>query len=188
MASKTQPVEYRGIAGFPGYRVGSDGSVWSSWFRKPLMNGKRGGSVSVSGGRWRRLTPTLEKRQGRTRHYHIMLKGHGRCRSFYIHSLVLRAFVGDRAARQECRHVDGVPKNNRLQNLIWGTRKQNVADQFAHGAFAVGIRHGNAKLTDRQVRMIRVAKGTQEEIAERFGIVRQTVSAIRLKRARKFVK
>jgi hypothetical protein len=27
------PVEYRDVPGFPGYRVGTDGSVWSCWER-----------------------------------------------------------------------------------------------------------------------------------------------------------
>src|SRR5262245_45789478 len=35
--SDNQSIEYRAIAGFPGYRVGSDGSVWSQRAR----NGRR---------------------------------------------------------------------------------------------------------------------------------------------------
>lgn len=45
-------VEYRDIVGFPGYRVGDDGSVWSRWHKK--RNG-RCGSKSVLVNSWRRL-------------------------------------------------------------------------------------------------------------------------------------
>jgi hypothetical protein len=32
-----------------------------------------------------------------------------------------------------CRHLDGNPINNRLENLRWGTHKENKADAIKHG-------------------------------------------------------
>ena len=53
-----------------------------------------------------------------------------------VHHLVLETYVGFRADGQECRHLDGVPTNNRLDNLKWGTREEQIADQKAHGTFS----------------------------------------------------
>jgi hypothetical protein len=48
-------VSYRPIEGFPGYRVGDDGSVWSC---------KRPGSRAARTGDWFRRCPTLSEGYG----------------------------------------------------------------------------------------------------------------------------
>ena len=57
-------------------------------------------------------------------------KGNSRC----VHELVLLAFVGAPYAGRECLHRNGVPNDNRLVNLHWGTRSENMCDAYAHGA------------------------------------------------------
>lgn len=39
---------------------------------------------------------------------------------FFIHRLVLEAFVGECPEGMKTRHLDGDPANNRLSNLKWG--------------------------------------------------------------------
>src|SRR5215469_1648817 len=51
----------------------------------------------------------------------------------YVHRLVLLAFTGPAPAGTECRHLDGNPRNNRLENLAWGTRSENSLDDVVHG-------------------------------------------------------
>lgn len=50
-----------------------------------------------------------------------------------VHQLVLETFVGPRPEGQETRHLNGDPADNRLENLCWGTPKENHADQISHG-------------------------------------------------------
>ena len=50
-----------------------------------------------------------------------------------VHTAVLRAFVGDRPAGKVCRHLNGNPEDNRLQNLTWGTPAENMQDRIRHG-------------------------------------------------------
>lgn len=50
-----------------------------------------------------------------------------------IHSLVAEAFIGPRPPGQEVRHLDGDPKNCRLDNLAYGTKEENEQDKFRHG-------------------------------------------------------
>ena len=52
--------------------------------------------------------------------------------SAYIHQLVLLAFVGEPPTRMESRHLNGVPDDNRLFNLIYGTRRRNLQDRKWH--------------------------------------------------------
>jgi hypothetical protein len=50
-----------------------------------------------------------------------------------VHHLVLEAFVGPCPPGLQTLHRDDDKKNNRLDNLIWGTPKQNRADMHKNG-------------------------------------------------------
>ena len=58
----------------------------------------------------------------------------GRKNSQCVHKLVLLAFVGAAPDMHECLHINGDPADNRLSNLRWGTRSENMKDAYAHGA------------------------------------------------------
>ncbi len=52
---------------------------------------------------------------------------------WYVHNLVLLAFVGPRPDDYQCCHNDGNPLNNNLENLRWDTRSANMLDTIRHG-------------------------------------------------------
>ena len=56
--------------------------------------------------------------------------------SLCVHALVLLAFVGPPPEKHECRHLNGNPSDNRLENLRWGTRSENIADAIRHGTWS----------------------------------------------------
>ena len=89
----------------------------------------------------------------------------GRGNQFYIHHLVMLAFVGPAEGR--CvRHLDGDGSNNRLSNLVYGTMKENSNDRQQHGTWGW-------KLTENKVRLIRhgYAMGfTLKRLAEIFTV------------------
>ena len=54
-------------------------------------------------------------------------------RTCNVHELMLLAFVGERPHKHAvCRHLNGNPLDNRLNNLRWGTRAENYADGVEH--------------------------------------------------------
>ena len=53
-----------------------------------------------------------------------------------VHHLVLETFVGFRPEGKETRHINGNPLDNRLCNLVWGDRFEQILDQKAHGTFS----------------------------------------------------
>jgi HNH endonuclease len=99
------------------FRIGSDGSTWT----RATHNG-----FIRRDGIWRPLKPQTNKRGYQSIKF-------GRWKRFRLHSLVLECFVGPRPPGMECRHLDGNPSNNALENLAWGTRSENRADQVRHG-------------------------------------------------------
>jgi hypothetical protein len=58
-----------------------------------------------------------------------------------IHHLVLEAFVCVRPADKEACHGSGGTLDNRVENLRWDTRRENIIDQVRQG------RHRNSRKT-----------------------------------------
>lgn len=111
----------------------------------------------------------------------VMLCDTSGARSVLIHRLVLEAFVGPRPPGTECCHKNGNPKDNRLENLRWDTRKANAADAAEHGTRTIGERQPQAKLSDEKVRSIRalaVCGVRQSTIAAAFGVSRSVVCRV----------
>lgn len=96
--------------------------------------------------------------------------------SHRVHSLVAEAFIGPRPPGLIVCHKDGNPKNNNVDNLYYGTTKQNSADSIRHGTVASGERNGNSKLTENQVRAMRSDGRSLTEIASDIGVSISTVS------------
>lgn len=162
-------VKYAIIEGHPGYRVGDDGSVWSR-----MRKGNFAGPVAYEV-TWRRLKPAVGSQYG---HLRVEL---GRKVYRFVHRLVLEAFRGPCPEGEECLHADGDPTNNRLDNLKWGTRKENGEDMVRHGTACKGERSGRAKLTEAQVLEIVAMAGdgiTQTVLACIYGVSPGNIQAI----------
>lgn len=101
-----------------------------------------------------------------------------------VHQLVLHAFVGPCPDGQECRHLNDNRQDNRLINLAWGTRRENMADRKRNGLRKRGVRgeaNNMSKLTEADVRLIRHLRSSGisfERIARRVGVSWQTVRRI----------
>ena len=79
-------------------------------------------------------------------------------RSKAVHVLVCEAFHGPKLTPQHIvRHLDGNRENNVPSNLCWGTYAENEADKRRHGKTACGEAHGEVKLTEEAVRIIRAS-------------------------------
>ena len=95
-----------------------------------------------------------------------------------VHVLVMLAFVGPRPDGLQIRHKDGDVTNFKLDNLCYGTPKENADDRRIHGTHLEGERCYNSVLTERKVR---IARGlhkldfTVKRIAEILDVKYQTV-------------
>lgn len=98
-----------------------------------------------------------------------------------VHVIVLEAFVGPRPSslHQAC-HWDGNPSNNHITNLRWGLKADNDADMERHGTRPRGRKHGCAKLTEEQVKLIRATpKRKGNGLAKSLGVSYGTIYHIR---------
>ncbi len=172
MAMADSTVAYQEIPGFPNYRVGNDGSVWSKFaaHHQPTFP-------------WRKLKPGLH-REGYL--LIVLIDPSGRHRSFRVHRLVLLAFVGPCPDGMEGCHNDGNRVNNKLGNLRWDTRAGNNNDKYAHGTDRRGEKTPGAKLTSDAIREIRRRRTNGESLkslANEFGVGKPCICAIVKRRA-----
>ncbi len=161
--SRSGKVKYRGIQEFPGYLIGTDGSVWSKY--------KRGSRPVRMGDKWWKMKLQVLK----SGYVTVGLLG---SRRETVHRLVLAAFVGPCPQGMECCHDDGDPGNNCLANLSWGTPSKNTEDQIRHGRKPRGEGHANAKLTEGLVRQMRTdyAEGiSYEKLCLKYRVCYHTV-------------
>ena len=168
-----QPVSFRSLdcVGYPAYRVGDDGSVWSCQKAVFLSGRKRKQTI---GDTWKMLTG----KPHRDGHIRVVLCNDAGKKTFQVHRLLLCAFVGPPPEGMIACHSDGNPANNTLTNLRWDTPESNYRDRDLHGATAKGERHGRTPFTEDDVRDIRkqYAQGDYyREIANRYGVAGNAV-------------
>lgn len=112
--------------------------------------------------------------------YHMVALYRGSVkREIYVHHLVLEAFVGDRPNGMVGAHLNSKSTDNRLENLVWATRRENASHRVANGTL-------EASLTDEQIEDIRsrYAKGniSQQKLANEYGVSQRHISTIVRKR------
>lgn len=103
----------------------------------------------------------------------------GRTKRNAVHRLVLLAHIGGPLEGQECRHLNGDPKDNRLENLTWGTAAENMADRVLHGTSNRGERNGMRKLTLEEVRLIKTSKEPNETLAKKYNVLPAAIRRIK---------
>lgn len=101
---------------------------------------------------------------------------------YRLHKLVLSAFIAQPFHGAEVRHLNGDKADNRLENLAWGTARENAGDREDHGKTRRGETHGVAKLTNEQALCIFQSKEDALSISKRFGVSRSLIYKIRNKR------
>lgn len=99
----------------------------------------------------------------------------GRRNIYYVHRLVLITFVGPCPDGMECRHLDGNPSNNRVDNLRWGTKIENSNDRWYHDTMP-------RVLTDEMVHIIRSSSLPSKQLAKELNAPYPAVQSARVKR------
>jgi hypothetical protein len=117
----------------------------------------------------------------------VNLTGNKCRKQFHIHKLVLEAFVGKAPIGMECCHNNGNRTDARLENLRWDTRINNHADKWNHGTWQGGVNHGNAKLTNEQVKEIKKGNLPIKQLAQMFNVSIGCINKIRYGEAWKHI-
>ena len=147
-------MKWRAIPGFPYHQISNTGlAKWSAGL-------KAGGIVR----------PIINK--GYATYW--LKRYDGKFVAIRANRAVLMAFVGPPPSPEyDAAHRNGKRLDNRLRNLKWSTRLDNVRDAYRHGTGVRGERCARAKLTASQIKAIRVERREGrflKDIAKRFGV------------------
>lgn len=68
----------------------------------------------------------------------------GKRKRMCVHVLVAMEFLVKPDGAHEVCHIDGDKTNNRVENLRWGTQRDNASDRERHGRTSRGEKHSAA--------------------------------------------
>lgn len=72
-----------------------------------------------------------------------------------LHSLVAEAFLGPRPPKHDIMHLDGDRGNNRVENLKYGTRAENLHQTYEYGGTAANGKLTKAEAIEAIQRLVR---------------------------------
>lgn len=155
--------EWKAIPDVEGYEVSSDGRV-------RFLGGQR-----RFGPKTRYAPPTERKPQLHSGGYlQLRIKG----RNVYIHRLVANAFVPAIPGLGDVNHINGDKTDNRVENLEWCDRSQNLLHASRVLNRGKHPRVGR-KVTSDEVAAIAAETGSAKEIAARYKVSTARVYRIR---------
>lgn len=99
----------RKIKDYPNYSCDAEGNVYSKW--KKLKPTKRNGYTCV----------TISNKSGHT--------------TRNVHRFIAETLIPNPENKAEVNHIDGVRDNNRVNNLEWVTRQENVNHAMRTGLY-----------------------------------------------------
>jgi hypothetical protein len=117
---------------------------------------------------------------GRTNyHLRVFLHKDGARATKLVHQLVMEAFVGPPPEGHEVRHGPGGALDNRLLNLCYGSRRENMADKVRDGTLIYGEDIKGSRLTEQIVIECRrryAAGETTIVLGAEFGVTASTMN------------
>lgn len=122
----------------------------------------------------------LKTRVNRWGYESVNLTKEYKMKTFQVHTLVARAYLGDKVKRY-VNHIDGYKLNNVPANLEYVEAKENVKHAFETG---LRVRGDNARRLNKELvleirkRYIKDVKFTQKDLAEEYGFSVRCISDV----------
>lgn len=91
----------------------------------------------------------------------------------------MKTFIGKPKLNQEVRHINGIPTDNRLENLKYGTRTENILDVYYQGKRWRKLRISEA----REIKNFLSKGKTVQELAKEYDISASQIYKIKERRS-----
>jgi hypothetical protein len=158
---------WKPILGYPKYKVSNLGRIKSTYKNWADKEGR-----------------TLKGSQLSSGYLFMLLRSNNKSsKRKYIHRIVLESFIGTDPQKPYANHKNGIKSDNRLSNLEWVTKSYNAV----HSYRVLHNIHGQAKLTENDVREIRSSKDRPKDLAEKYNVTYNTIHRVITKKRWKFV-
>ena len=123
----------------------------------------------------------------------VLSDSSGYKRNYRVSRLVALAFLPNPENKREVNHINGNPKDNRVDNLEWVTPSENIKHAYRTGLISLraGEKCKHAKLTNSDVLKIRELFNNStlkyREISQMFNISMSVIGNIKARRIWKHV-
>lgn len=163
---------WKDIQGYKGlYQVSNLGLIKS--LKKTVSHWRGGTSVLKE--------KTIKPYKLKTGYLIVQLYKNGNDKRFLVHRIVAKEFIPNPKNKEQVNHLNGVKTDNRLENLEWCSRSENIKHADENNLRVLkGTNNSQSKLTEEQVLKIRsIGKSkTLQEIADLYGVKFQCISKI----------
>ena len=149
--------EWRDVRGYEGlYQVSNFGRVKSFYHNTPKIIYQSLHSM----GYWR-----------------VCLVKNGKRKDVSVHRLVAQAFLPNPDNKPQVDHLNGDKRDNRVENLEWVTRKENIQRAIQMGLIKTGADSSCTKLTHEARKYIHENPDnlTRKQMAEKFKVCVATI-------------
>lgn len=105
----------------------------------------------------------------------------------FVHVLILESFVGPKIKNFQVCHNNGIPDDNRLENLRWDTPKNNVNDRKLHGTYQFGSKNPNSKYSEEQRKIVSSSKEPAEKLSKKLNLPIKSIYYLRFKAKKSYL-
>ncbi len=149
------------IPGFPGYQIDEEGNVYS--FRK------RGPGTKLND-----FAIKLKFTHDKDGYLKTYLCRDNKLVNIRVHRLLMMVFRPNKNHENLLvRHLDGNLHNNKLENLAWGTAKDNSQDRYVYGRPQTGAKNPNASISETKAMFFKKAMALgikRKDLMKTFGV------------------
>jgi hypothetical protein len=144
--------EWKPVEDFPSYMISDDGQIKNTKFKKERI---------------------LKQFKNKCGHMEIGLHKNGTVKCLKVHRLMAEAFIPNPNNYPIVRHLNDIPNDNRLDNLAWGTQKDNMQDSVRNGTHCAGQRKPVIAIKDGKSEYFI----SQKEAEKAIGVPQANISA-----------
>lgn len=120
----------------------------------------------------------------------------GKSSTVLYHKIVALTWIENKDNKPEINHINGIKYDNRVENLEWVSRQENISHAWANGLYEAryGEETSNAKLTEDQVKEIKLYLKTapklygRKKLAKKYGVSESAIKNIVAEKTWKHIK